>query len=61
MMIFKLKYLGPSISGTCRKLLLLGLGAVGGDGAALANISATGTCGDPKPVEIPYNISWKTL
>ena len=54
-------HLGPSISGTCRKLLLFGFGAVGGEGAALANISATGTWGDPKPVEMPYNISWKTL
>ncbi len=31
------------MSGTWRKLLLLGLGAVGGEGAARANISATGT------------------
>ena len=73
-------------------MLLLGLGAVGGEGAALAKISATGTfkieknmstltnslewkpnkcqggapffavnilitCGEPNPVEIPYNIS----
>ena len=37
------QYLGPSISGTCRKLLLLGLGPVGGEGAARAKISATGT------------------
>lgn len=40
----QLDYLGPSMSGTCRKLLLFGFGAVGGDGAARANISATGTC-----------------
>ena len=36
-------YLGPSMSGTCRKLELFGLQAVGGEGAALAKISATGT------------------
>lgn len=30
-------------------------------GAGRANSSATGTCGDPNPVCMPYNISWKTL
>ena len=36
-------YLGPSRSGTWRKFELFGFDKVGGDGAALAKISATGT------------------
>jgi hypothetical protein len=41
----KERYLGPSMSGTCKKLLLFGFETnVGGEGAARANISATGTC-----------------
>jgi len=54
-------YLGDSISGTCRKLLLLGFWGLWRVGTGRANNSATGTCGDPNPVDIPYNISWNTL
>jgi len=57
----KISYLGDSISGTCRKLLLFGFWGECNVGTARANSSATGTCGDPKPVCIPYSISWKTL
>jgi len=53
-------YLGDSTSGTWRKFDLA-LWGEWSDGTARARSSATGTCGDPNPVEIPYNISWKTL
>lgn len=51
--------LGDSMSGTCRKFELFGLWFCGDSrvGAGLAKSSATGTCGDPNPVCIPYNIS----
>lgn len=53
---------GDSISGTWRKFELLGrwLCDCGdmSDGAGRASSSATGTCGEPNPVWIPYNISW---
>jgi hypothetical protein len=54
-------YLGDSMSGTCRKLLLLGLCSLCNEGTARAKISATGTWGDPNPLEMPYKISWNTL
>lgn len=51
------------MSGTCRKLLVLGLAACGDNnaGTGRAKSSATGTCGDPKPAWMPYSISWNTL
>ena len=54
-------YLGDSISGTCKKFEDLGFWGEWSVGTARANNSATGTCGEPNPVEIPYSISWKTL
>jgi hypothetical protein len=54
-------YLGDSMSGTCRKLLLLGFWGLWRVGTARASNSATGTCGDPNPVDMPYSISWNTL
>lgn len=46
---------GDSISGTCRKLLDFGLDCWGlsSVGTGLASNSATGTCGEPKPVWMP--------
>lgn len=55
-------YLGDSISGTCRKLLLFCLGVGESSvGAGRESSSATGTCGEPNPVWMPYSISWNTL
>lgn len=53
--------LGVSISGTWRKLLLFGFCGLGRLGTARASSSATGTWGEPKPVDMPYSISWNTL
>lgn len=55
---------GDSMSGTCRKLELFSrwLPPLCGDmsvGAGRANSSATGTCGDPNPVWMPYSISYR--
>ena len=57
-----LTHLGDSMSGTCRKLELLGLcEGLCRVGTALARMSATDTWGEPKPVLKPYSISWNTL
>ena len=58
---FSVTYLGVSMSGTCKKLLLLGFWGEWRVGTARAKSSATGTCGEPNPVEIPYRSSWNTL
>ena len=58
----RLTHLGDSMSGTCRKLELFGLcDGLCSVGTARARISATETCGEPKPVLKPYSISWNTL